>query len=176
MAVVQHNAAHNSFGNGLEAGPGLRATDLSTGLYVGYNDFEHLRSAYKSLLYNGIDVNFVANGTAIGNYCLDVAFTCMTLEADNGASTGWTVTGNTFDASQNVYVDGSVPSSAIRVYPFYIRDTSLAGGLTMNQNKMVVNPASPYIKYGAASATDQTHDLTQPQFDLSCPACEIPSY
>ncbi len=174
-AVVKSNSAHNSFGNGLEAGQGLRLTDLSTGLYVGYNDFEHLRSAYNNQLYNGIDINFVANGTAIGNHCLDVAFTCMTLEADNGASSGWTVTANSFDASQNVYVDGSAPNSSIRVYPFYIRNTSLAGGLTMSQNTLVVNPASPYIKYGAMSATDQTHDLTQPQFDAACPGCEVPS-
>lgn len=176
QAVVENNSAHNSFGNGLEAGPGLRPTDLSTGLYVGYNDFEHLRPAYNNQLYNGIDINFVAGGTAVGNNCLDVAFTCMTLEADNGPSSGWTVTTNSFDASQNVYADGSAPNSSIRVYPFYIRDTSLAGGLTMSQNTMVVNPASPYIKYGAASATDQTHDLTQPQFDIACPGCEVPSH
>ncbi len=176
QAVVDHNSAHDSFGNGLEAGPGMRQTDLSTGLHVGYNDFEHLRSAYNNLLYNGIDINFVVDGTAVGNRCLDVAFTCMTLEADNGASSGWTVTANSFDASQNVYADGSAPNSSIRVYPFYIRDTSLAGGLTMRQNTIVVNPASPYIKYGAASATDQTHDLTQPQFDIACPGCELSSY
>jgi hypothetical protein len=175
-AIVEHNSAHDSFGNGLEAGPGIRATDLSTGLYVGYNDFQHLRSAYKNLLYNGIDINFVADGTAIGNHCLDVAFTCMTLEADNGASSGWTVKANSFDASQNVYVDGSAPNSSIRVYPFYIRDSSLAGGLKMSQNTLVVNPASPYIKYGATAATDQSHDLTQPQFDVACPGCEVPSH
>jgi hypothetical protein len=173
QAVVDNNSAHNSFGNGLEAGPGLRKTDLSTGLHVGYNDFEHLRPAYNNQLYNGIDINFVAHGTAIGNRCLDVAFACMTLEADSGPSSGWTVTANSFDASQNVYADGSAPNSSIRVYPFYIRDTSLAGGLTMSQNTLVVNPASPYIKYGAAAATDQTRDMTQPQFDIACPGCEV---
>lgn len=175
-AVVEDNSVHNSFGNGLEAGGGLRPTDLSTGLEVSNNDFEHLRPAYNNLLYNGIDINFVANGTAVGNHCLDVAFACMTLEADNGASSGWTVTGNTFDASQNVYANGSAPNAWIRVYPFYIRDTSLAGGLKMSQNTMVVNSASPYIKYGAASATDQTHDLTQQQFDIACPGCEVTSH
>jgi hypothetical protein len=175
-AVVDHNATHDSFGNGLEAGPGLRPTDLSTGLYVGYNDFEHLRSAYNNQLYNGIDINFVAQGTAIGNHCADVAFTCMTLEADTGASSGWTITGNSFDASQNVYADGNAPNTSIRVYPFYIRDTSLAGGLKMSQNTLVVNRASPYIKYGAVSATDQTHDMTQQQFDNACPGCEISTY
>lgn len=175
-AVVSYNSAHNSFGNGLEAGPGLRLSDLSTGLYVGYNDFEHLRSAYDHNLYNGIDINYVANGTAIGNRCLDVAFTCMTLEADSGASSGWKVTENTFDASQNVYANDSAPTSILRVYPFYIRDTSLAGGLTMSQNTLVVNSASPYIKYGAAAATDQSHDLTQPQFDTACPGCEISNH
>ncbi len=174
--VVENNSAHNSFGNGLEAGPGLRPTDLSTGLDVSNNDFEHLRPAYNNLLYNGIDINFVANGTAIGNHCLDVAFTCMTLEADNGASSGWTVTGNAFDASQNVYANGSAPNASIRVYPFYIRDTSLAGGLKMSQNTLTVNPASPYIKFGAASATDQTDDLTQQQFDIACPGCEVTSH
>jgi hypothetical protein len=97
----------------------------------------------------------------------------MTLEADSGPSSGWTVTANSFDASQNVYADGSAPNSSIRVYPFYIRDTSLAGGLTMSQNTLVVNPASPYIKYGAAAATDQTRDMTQPQFDIACPGCEV---
>lgn len=173
--VVEYNSAHNSFGNGLESGQGMRPADLSTGLYVGYNNIEHLRSAYNNQLYNGIDINFVANGTAIGNNCLDVAFTCMTLEADSGASSGWTVTANSFDASQNVYVDGSTPTSSVRVYPFYIRDTSLAGGLTMSQNTLVVNPVSPYIKYGATSATDQTHDLTLQQFNVACPGAEVPN-
>jgi len=172
--VVEYNSAHNSFGNGLESGQGLRSADLSTGLFVGYNTFEHLRSAYNNLLYNAIDINYVANGTAIGNTCVDVAAACMTLEADGGASSGWTVTANSFDASQNLYIDNSAPNNSTnRVYPFYIRDTSLAGGLTMSQNTLVVNSASPYIKYGATSASDQTHDMTQSQFNVACPGCEI---
>jgi hypothetical protein len=173
-AVVEFNSMHNSYGNAFEGGAGIELANLSTGVALRYNDFNNLRSAYSGGLYNGIDINHIMNGLAIGNTCLNVSNDCMTLEADSAPSGGWTVIKNSFDASQNVYTDGTAPTSANRVYPFYIRNTSLAAGLMMQANTLVVNTASPYIKYGAASASDKTHDLTQPAFDLACPGCELP--
>ena len=81
--------------------------------------------------------------------------------------------GNTFDASSNVTWQGVATSGKKRVYPFYVRDTSLYGGLTMSANVLIVNQATPFIKFGATSAGDQMHDLTQPEFDLACPKCEL---
>jgi Chitobiase/beta-hexosaminidase C-terminal domain len=172
-AAVVFNSMHDSFGNAVQAGTGMRTTDLSTGLSLRYNNFTNIRPAYDEGLYNGIDINYVANGFAIGNTCSNVANDCMTLEADSAPSGGWTVTGNTFDASQNVYANDTAPTAEDRVYPFYIRNTSLAAGLTMQANTLIVNAVSPYIKYGATSGNDQTHDLTLPQFMVACPGCAI---
>jgi Chitobiase/beta-hexosaminidase C-terminal domain len=172
-AVVEFNSMHDTFGNAVQAGAGLVLTNLGTGLSLRYNNFKNIRPAYSAGLYNGIDINYIANGLAIGNTCLNVSNDCMTLEADSAPSGGWTVTNNTFDASQNMYATGDLPTPEERVYPFYIRNTSLAAGLTMHANMLVVNAISPYIKYGAASGIDQTHDLTQPAFNVACPGCEI---
>ena len=171
--VVTLNYIHDSLGNAVQGGAGLLLTNVDTGLMLSYNRMENLRSAYNSGLYNGFDMNYVANGTAIGNTCVNVAASCMTLEADSAPSGNWVVKGNSFDASQNVYIDGAAASSSKRVYPFYIRDTSLAAGLTMQQNKLVVNVGSPYVKYGATSASDLSHDITMPTFEVVCPNCAV---
>jgi hypothetical protein len=172
-AAVVFNSMHDSFGNAIEAGTGLRAADLSTGLSLRYNNFKNISPAYDDGLYNGIDINYVADGFAIGNTCSNVSNDCMTLEADSAPSGGWTVERNTFDASHNIYANGTAPTAEDRVYPFYIRNTSLAAGLTMQANTLVVNPVSPYIKYGATSGNDKTHDLTMPEFILACPGCAV---
>ncbi len=170
--VVAYNYAHDSFGNFLQLGYGINPNNLDSDVQVKYNTFSRLKPAYLNMLYNGIDVNFASNLMVVGNNCSAVANDCLTLEADAGPSRNATVLNNTFDASQNVSYIGGAPSQTIRVYPFYIRDTSLAGGLTMQGNTMMVNTASPYIKYGALSASDMTHDVSPSQFDVACPNCE----
>jgi hypothetical protein len=171
-ASVENNYAHDSYGNFLQVGVGISSGSPS--IYIAGNRFIHLRSAYANELYNGIDVNYAINGVATGNLCADVSNDCMTLEADSAPSSGWAIYGNTFDASNNVYTDNSTPTSTNRVYPFYIRNTSLSGGLTMNANTLVFNAVGAYIKFGATSAGDQTHDLTQAQFDAGYSYYETP--
>lgn len=98
----------------------------------------------------------------------------MTLEADSpGASSGWQVYGNTFDASQNTGFNGSTPTGSSKAYPMYVRDTSLSGGLTMRGNTIVYNATTPIIRFGATSASDTSHDLSQSTFDQTYPNYEI---
>ena len=172
-SLVKLNSAHDSFGNFAQLGSGLNLDNLDAGSHLEYNTFTRLNPAYLNGLYNGIDVNHAINLVILGNQCSAVASACLTLEADSGPSSGATVAGNTFDASSNVTWQGAAPGDTKRVYPFYIRDTSLAGGLTMSANVLIMNPVTPYIKFGATYAGDQTHDLTQSQFDLACPKCEL---
>lgn len=169
-AVVEYNYIHDSFSAGIEVGTGVNSTSLSSGVYVGFNTIKHDRSAFSNTGYNGIDVNYAINGTAVGNVVSDVANDCMTLEADTSASSGWTVVGNQFDASQNVYFNGTAPSNTDRVYPIYIRNTSLSGGFTARSNTLYVNAASPFIQYGATSSADTTHDVTLTTFNQQQPS------
>lgn len=175
-ATIEYNLVRDSFGNGMEIGTGLTSSDLSTAPYVGFNTIKHIRAAFTNSLYNGIDVNYATGGIATGNTVFDVAQSNFTLEADVSASSGWIVNGNQLDASQNTYLDGTTPTTTNRVYPFYIRNTSLSGGLTMRGNTLVTNSnAGSYVaKYGATSAGDQTHDVLQPAFDVACNGCESP--
>ncbi len=171
--LIKLNFAHDSFGNFAQLGSGLNPVNLDAGGHLEYNTFTRLTPAYSNGLYNGIDVNYAADLVILGNQCSAVASACLTLEADSGPSAGATVIGNTFDASKNVTYQGAAPGGTQRVYPFYIRDTSLAGGLNMSGNVLVMNPVTPFIKFGATYAGDQTHDLTQSQFDIACPKCEL---
>ena len=72
---------------------------------------------------------------------------------------------NTFNASQNLSYNGSTPTATAVATPFYITNMSLAGGITMSDNTMVMNSITPWILWGATSPQDTTHDLTLAQFE-----------
>lgn len=174
--VVVGNDVHNSFGNGVEIGGGNDSTDPNNNSpYLANNVIHDISPAYANGVYNGIDVNHATNGVATGNTIYRVASSSMTLEADSNPSSGWQVYGNTFDATGNTYIDGTACTSSNRCFTMYVRNTSLAGGLTMRGNTLVENAASGYLtRFGATSAGDTTHDLTQAQFDLQYSYYETP--
>jgi hypothetical protein len=172
-ASIVSNTIYSSYGNGIEIGNAFQASDENNNApYLAYNVIYNLSTAYQDGLYNGIDVNHATNGTAIGNNIYSVLAACMTLEADTGPSSGWTVNTNTFNATNNLSYNGSTPAEPFIATVFYIRNTSLAGGISMSDNVMDYNPITPWIRWGAASATDTTHDLTQAEFEAEYPGYE----
>lgn len=172
--IAQNNFIHNGSGFGIGVANGIQTGTISSGATLAGNRVMYMGPGYGTTNYNGIDVNAGStNGIASGNYCFAVAAGCMTLEADGAPSTGWQVYGNTFDVSQGTGYNGSAPTSGSKAYPMYVRDTSLSGGLTMRANNFVYNATTPIIRFGATSAGDTTHDLTQAQFDADYPWYEI---
>ena len=170
-ASIVSNIVSNSYGNGIEIGGGFQTSDQNNNEpYVAYNVIHNMGTAYSDGLYNGIDVNHATNGTATGNDIYAVLQACMTLESDTAASSGWTVDKNTFNASQNLSYNGSTPKATAVATPFYITNISLAGGITMNGNTLVMNSITPWLLWGATSPQDTTHDLTLAQFESNYPS------
>jgi len=171
-SVFTNNQVHNSQGNGLEIGGCLQAstTDCNNnGILVGYNTFHDLTPAYTDNLYNGLDINYATNGTAVGNTIYDVAAADMSLEGYSlgQASTGWLIEGNTFDATHNVSTTGVCCSGV----PMYVTNYSYFN-TTLKGNTMLFNANTNYVIFNALSAADSTHYYTQPAFDQICPGCE----
>ena len=99
----------------------------------------------------------------------------MTLKADSDRLGDWVVNGNSFDASRTVDVSGSAPSSSRRMFPFEIRNTSLAAGFSMQLNDVVVNSASSHVKFGASSGNDLIHGPDPAAvLRVVCPAAQRP--
>lgn len=169
-AIDRYNC-HDSYGNGLQLGPSaINGADKAD--YVTMVDFRIVRIAacYGDNLYNGIDCNYAIGGLLVRGFIQAVEHTCATLEADGnpGASTGWTFRDCIFDASYNTGGAGSAPSDSNRVYPLYIRDTSMTGFLGKN-NTVIVHPASPYLKIAATGASDVSHDISLATFAANYP-------
>jgi hypothetical protein len=170
-ASIVSNTIYSSYGNGIELGGGYQSSDINNNeAYLSNNVIHNLGPAYQDGLYNGIDVNHATNGTAINNNIYAVLASCMTLESDTGASSGWTLDNNTFNASQNLSYNGSTPAKTTVATPFYITNISLAGGITMSNNTLVMNSITPWILWGATSPQDTTHDLTLAQFESEYPS------
>jgi hypothetical protein len=169
-ASVVNNTIYSSYGNGIEIGSAFQASDVNNNEpYLSNNVIHNLGTAYQDGLYNGIDINHATNGTATNNNVYAVLASCMTLESDTGASSGWTVSNNTFNASQNLAYNGSKPAGTNVATPFYITGISLAGGITMSDNTMVVNSLTPWILWGATSPQDSTHYMTLAAFEAKYP-------
>jgi hypothetical protein len=169
-ASIVSNTIYSSYGNGIEIGNSFQASDVNNNEpYLANNVIHNIGTAYQDGLYNGIDVNHATNGTAINNTIYSVLAACMTLEADTGPSSGWTVDNNTFNSSSNLSWNGTTPTKTSVATPFYIRNTSLAGGITMSDNTFVMNSITPWILWGATSPQDTTHDLTLAQFESEYP-------
>jgi hypothetical protein len=170
-ASIVSNTIYSSYGNGIEIGSAFQSSDVNNNEpYLSNNVIHNLGTAYQDGLYNGIDVNHATNGTAINNNIYAVLASCMTLESDTGASSGWTLDNNTFNASQNLSYNGSTPAKTTVATPFYITNISLAGGITMSNNTLVMNSITPWILWGATSPQDTTHDLTLAQFESEYPS------
>jgi hypothetical protein len=166
-----NNTIYSSYGNGIEIGNAFQASDINNNEpYLSNNVIHNLGTAYQDGLYNGIDINHATNGTAINNNIYSVPAACMTLEADTGPSSGWTVDNNTFNASSNLSYNGTTPTKTSVATPFYIRNTSLAGGITMSNNTLVMNAITPWILWGATSPQDTTHDMTLAAFESAYPS------
>jgi len=168
---IVSNTVSNSYGNGIEIGGAFQTSDENNNKpYIAYNVIHNMSPAYSDGLYNGIDVNHATNGTAIDNNIYAVLQACMTLESDTGASSGWTVNNNTFNASQNLAYNGAKPAGTAVATPFYITNISLAGGITMSDNVMTVNSLTPWILWGATSPQDSTHYITLATFEAEYPS------
>jgi hypothetical protein len=174
-ASIVSNSISNSYGNGIEIGGAFQTSDENNNEpYIAYNVIHNMGTAYSDGLYNGIDVNHATNGTAIDNDIYAVLQSCMTLESDTGASSGWKVSNNTFNASQNLAYNGSKPAGTNVATPFYITNISLAPGITMSDNVMVVNSLTPWILWGASSPQDSTHYITLTQLEAEDPGYAVP--
>jgi Right handed beta helix region len=170
-ASVANNTIYSSYGNGIELGNAFQASDVNNNEpYLSNNVIHNLGTAYQDGLHNGIDMNHARTGTAINNNIYSVLAACMTLEADTGPSSGWTVENNTFNASSDLSYNGTPPTKTSVATPFYIRNTSLAGGITMSNNTLVMNTITPWILWGATSPQDTTHDMTLAAFESAYPS------
>ena len=165
--IAERNAIHDSHGTGIQVGgTGLPGSGGSVGVWLNYNDIWNLTPSLdrNKTSYNGIDCNAGSNGgTATGNRIRSVASASMTLEADGGPCSGWTLNGNIFDATRNVNYLGDVPTKAQPANSLYVRDASMAG-LKMAGNTNLVNGTTSFVRFGATSSNDGTHNLTLPQF------------
>jgi hypothetical protein len=169
-ASIVSNTISNSYGNGIEIGGGFQTSDQNNNEpYIAYNVIHNMGTAYSDGLYNGIDINHATNGTAVGNNIYAVLQACMTLESDTAASSGWAVNNNTFNASQNLSYAGTTPALTTVATPFYITNISLAGGITMSNNTLVMNSLTPWLLWGATSPQDTTHDMTLAAFEAKYP-------
>ncbi len=170
-AVVSLNKIHDSNGYGinLDGNEDVNYPGYSSNAQLLQNTISNLAPSADGTLYNGIDCNKGnTGGTADGNKISQVAGNNMTLEADTfvkGATSqpcsGWTVKNNTFDASKNTTVNGTVGG---RTGPLYIRDVAIQG-LTFSNNTYIMNASYPKgMSYGFTSAADWSHDLTLTRF------------
>ena len=176
--LITNNQMHDGKGNGIEIGGGNQTSDqTNSGIVLAYNVIHNITPGYSNGIYNGIDINYAQNGFATGNQVWAVASQNMTLEGSTGtstSSTGWTVTGNSFDTTNDTQYNGTACTTYAGCIPMYVYEYSLSGGLTMRANTFVVNALDPYIIYNASSGSDTAHYYTQPQFDAICIDCEIP--
>jgi hypothetical protein len=79
------------------------------------------------------------------------------------------VNNNIFNASQNLSYAGTTPTKTAVGTPFYITNISLAAGVTMSDNTMIMNSLTPWLLWGASSPQDTTHDLTLAAFEAKYP-------
>ena len=126
---------HDGKGNGIEIGGGNQTSDqTNSGIVLAYNVIHNITPGYSNGIYNGIDINYAQNGFATGNQVWAVASQNMTLEGSTGtstSSTGWTVTGNSFDTTNDTQYNGTACTTYAGCIPMYVYEYSLSGGLTM---------------------------------------------
>lgn len=108
-STASYNEIINSAGSGIQIGQSTASggTHTSTSPIFIYNVLFNLAESADATNFNGFDINNAStNGVAYGNTIVQVSSSSMTLEADSGASNGWTVKNNIFDCRQNADVGG----------------------------------------------------------------------
>lgn len=166
--TVSNNYIHDAAGNGIEVTTGIQST-TPTGEILQANRIINMLPGYGNTLFNCIDINPSTGGYAIDNVVAKCAAADMTLE---GSSTGWTVSGNLFDATNNTSSTGGTVTSSTPAYPMLVISTSLSG-VTFRSNNFLFNPNYSVIRFNATSGTDNTHDYSQAVFDGLYPGYEI---
>ena len=175
-AVVSHNTIHDSNGYGinLDGDEDANYPEYSTNAQLLSNTITNLAPSFDGTLYNGIDCNKGSSGgTADRNIIKQVAGNSLTLEADtfipNSSGqpcSGWTLSNNTLDASQNKTNTGGTPG---RTGPVYIRDLATSG-LKLTNNTYILNTNYPNgMTYGFTNAGDLSHDLSLAAFKAIAP-------
>jgi hypothetical protein len=102
-AQVTYNLIHDSLGYGVGIANNSGSA-ASNNVVLAYNLIYNLNITPDTYLYNGFDINQASlNGVAYNNTIYGVAAASMTLE---GASSGWLVENNIFDASANNVIFG----------------------------------------------------------------------
>ncbi|AFL90477.1 hypothetical protein Terro_4275 [Terriglobus roseus DSM 18391] len=166
---VTDATVHDSKGNGFQLQPGHNhAANYITLTTPTIHD---LTSAYSGLLYNGIDTNWAKHLTVNNATIYKVAESSITLEDDgvgeDVASTGFSLNNSNLDASQNRKANGGACSATETCFPLYVRDNALALN-DWSVHSLNLTPVAATMKvarWGAASASDPNHDLTQDQFN-----------
>ena len=170
-ATVSHNLIHDSNGYGinLDGDEDSQHPEFSTNAHLLSNTIVNLAPSHDGKLYNGIDCNKGSSGgIADGNLIRQVSGNSLTLEADTFVPnslgqpcSGWTLTNNLLDASQNRTVTGG---PAGRTGPLYIRDLAVQG-LKLNNNTYILHSKySNGMTYGFVNASDLSHDLSLAAF------------
>ncbi|WP_263382471.1 right-handed parallel beta-helix repeat-containing protein [Granulicella arctica] len=175
-AIVSHNTIHDSNGYGinLDGDEDANHPEYSTNAHLLTNTITNLAPSHDGTLYNGIDCNKGSSGgTADGNIIRQVSGNSLTLEGDTFVPntsgqpcSGWTLSNNTLDASQNLTVTGGAPG---RTGPVYIRDIAIQG-LKLKNNTYILNTNyANGMTYGFTNAGDLSHDLTLAAFNAVAP-------
>ena len=165
---VTDATVHHSKGNGFQLQPGHNHADNYITLAT--PTIHDLTSAYSGLLYNGIDTNWAKHLTVNNATIYKVAESSITLEDDgvgeDVASTGFSLKNSNLDASQNIKANGNSCSATATCFPLYVRDNALALN-DWSVSNLTLTPVAATLKvarWGATSASDPNHDLTQAQF------------